>query len=248
MPEKRSLDVTLTLPVTADEAAKGTKKRVEVSRIVRCPKCFATYRAGPGCDACEGGLVSRDEVLFVVVPPGVARGQELRLAGKGHESARDDAGDLYLAIALPDVTEVPQAPPKPTLAELWKNRETRPAFFAVALLALPFVLWGADRAIAYSTRAPVGAACAKNEDCASSSCMSLYERQTLTIGTASVTMLPRKTGAVCTRECETDADCPSTMTCAPASLSERLSSMPDFNLGPGTPNTRACSPVSPEAR
>lgn len=248
MPSKRSLDVTLALPVTAEEAAAGTKKRVEISRIVRCPKCFATYRAGPGCEACEGGLVSRDEVLFVVVPAGVERGQELRLAGKGHESARDDAGDLYLAITLPATTPVAPEPPKTTLVGLWKNRETRPAFFAVALIALPFVLWGADRAIAYTKRAPVGAACAKNDDCASSSCMSLYERDTLTIGTASLTMLPRKTGAVCTTECETDADCPSTMTCAPASASERLSGMPDFGLGPGTPNTRACSPVSPAPR
>jgi hypothetical protein len=242
--ERRSLDLTLTLLVTEDEATRGAKKRVEVSRIVRCSACFATYRAGPGCGACDGGLLTRDEVLFVTVPAGVVPGQELRLAGKGHESSRDDAGDLYLKIALPKVVETLPKTAKKTFAELFRDRETRPAFFIAGLMAVPFVLWGAERAIAHSKAAPVGAACASNVDCRSNLCMSLFERDTLQIapGSPAIRMLPRKTGAVCTEECTTDADCPASMTCEAANRSERLSGMPDLGLGSDTPNTYACSP------
>lgn len=242
--EKRSLDLTLTLLVTPDEAKDGVKKRVEVSRIVRCATCFATYRAGPGCDACDGGLLTRDEVLFVTVPAGVVAGQELRLAGKGHESSRDDAGDLYLTIALPQVVETLPKTAKKTFTELFRDRETRPAFFIAGLMAVPFVLWGAERAIARVKAAPVGAACATNADCRSNLCMSLFERDALQLapGRPAVPMLPRKTGAVCTEECTTDADCPASMTCEAANRSERLSTMPDLGLGADTPNTYACRP------
>lgn len=249
MTEKRSLDLTLSLLVTADEAKDGVKKRVEVSRIVRCAKCFATYRAGPGCEACEGGLLSRDEVLFVTVPAGVLAGQELRLAGKGHESARDDAGDLYLKIALPKAIETPTKTPTKSFGELFRDRETRPAFFIAGLLAVPLVLWGAESAITYSKRAPVGAACANNVNCRSNLCMSLFERDTLQLapGSPAIRMLPRKTGAVCTEECKTDADCPASMTCEAANRSERLSTLPDLGLGSDTPNTYACSPRGPRS-
>lgn len=257
--EKRSLDITSVLLVDAGEARDGAKKRVSFARIVRCPHCFATYRTGPGCAECDGGLTTRDEAVVVTVPAGVAHGAELRLSGKGHESARDDTGDLYLVVTLPKEEPDPAAlidderengtrsasPAAPPKKSLLADPQAR-AFAVLGCLVLAGGLAvAALEAIERSRLSPVGALCDKGAQCASGLCMELYEEPQVHIFPGypqTFKGLPRKTGSVCSEECKTDADCPSTMTCAPASLHQ---SLPGFSLGPGTPNTTACSPRPP---
>lgn len=251
--EKRSLDITATLHVELAEARDGAKKRVEVTRIVRCSRCFATYRSGPGCDDCDGGLATRDEALTVTVPSGVAHGAELRLAGKGHESSRDDTGDLFLTISLPKPAEAEptKATPAKAPASAWQRFRSDPgtkaALILVACVAVPMALLFGAKAYERASLPELGALCAKSTDCGSGLCMELYARDEVVFfpGHAPFRGLPKKTGGVCSRECSDDSECPATMTCAPASRSTHYANLPDFGLGPGEPNTKACAPRPP---
>jgi len=244
-PEKRNLDIVSVFLVEPAEARDGAKKRVSITRIVRCPDCFATYRAGPGCDACDGGLATREETLTVTVPAGVEGGTQLRLAGKGHESTRDDTGDLYLTITLPKAAPAPPPAPPPSA---WKRFLSEPGTIALgifagcvlALIGAVYVIEEIERA----SRSPVGAACTKGPDCASGMCMELYSAAPTIVfpGKPAFHGFPQKTGSVCSRECREDADCPATMECAPAERHQTYTNLELPVLGPGKPNTMACSP------
>jgi molecular chaperone DnaJ len=68
-----------------------------------CPRCAGTgILRQERCEACHGqGVAPRTESMSVPVPPGVADGARLRLAGKGHAGVRGGApGDLYLDVRV----------------------------------------------------------------------------------------------------------------------------------------------------
>ena len=68
-----------------------------------CGACDGSGHQRPRpCEACAGtGQDMRSETLSVRVPPGVADGDRLRIAGKGNAGLRGGAaGDLYLSISV----------------------------------------------------------------------------------------------------------------------------------------------------
>ncbi len=66
-----------------------------------CDECDGTGRVGAPCGQCRGrGVVQRTRQLTVTVPPGVAEGQRLRLAGEGLPGSDGRRGDLYLRIKI----------------------------------------------------------------------------------------------------------------------------------------------------
>ncbi len=250
-----SLDIAAALRMAANDAKTGGRHPVRVTRIVRCAACFATYRTGPGCQSCSDGLTTRDETLRVRVPANVTNGTTLRLAGKGHESTKEESGDLFLTIALPKEPSTPEpepfvtseAPPPPKV-----DRSTKKVALMVGACLLPLAFLWAWRAIEQNEKPKLGAACSRSTDCGSGLCLDLYEENVLSFpgsgGIQTFRGLPRKVGGVCSAECKDDRDCPGSMRCLPAALSERMSNMPDFGLGPGEPNTLACAPSTQPAR
>jgi molecular chaperone DnaJ len=72
-----------------------------------CPQCGGSGRLRQlTCATCDGlGVQSQAETLTAKIPPGVADGARMRLAGKGHAGVRGGPpGDLYV-----DVTVRPHA-------------------------------------------------------------------------------------------------------------------------------------------
>jgi molecular chaperone DnaJ len=66
-----------------------------------CARCGGSGRQRSAtCPACAGGGVeARTEVIPVIIPAGVADGERIRIAGKGHAGTRGGApGDLYLTV------------------------------------------------------------------------------------------------------------------------------------------------------
>ena len=100
---ERGRDIEGDLMVTLEEAGRGSVRAVTVRHTVECEPCDGTgERAQHVCSACGGsGRVSKTETYQVKVPPGVAEGQRLRLAGRGEAgSGGGGAGDLFLRVRM----------------------------------------------------------------------------------------------------------------------------------------------------
>ncbi len=100
---ERGADIEGDMMVTLEEAMRGSLRSVNVSHAVKCDVCGGTGRRGQRvCVACAGeGRVSKSETYQVKVPPGVAAGQRLRLAGRGEAGSHGGAtGDLFLRVRL----------------------------------------------------------------------------------------------------------------------------------------------------
>ncbi|MDW8107859.1 MAG: molecular chaperone DnaJ, partial [Armatimonadota bacterium] len=68
---------------------------------MHCDECNGTGVVGAPCATCRGtGVVMRTRTLTVTIPPGIAEGQRLRLAGEGAVGADGRRGDLYLRIKI----------------------------------------------------------------------------------------------------------------------------------------------------
>ncbi len=67
-----------------------------------CPVCGGSGRIGGRCKNCGGsGMVPFRETITVRIPPGVANGYRMRVAGKGNEGRKGaPSGDLYLVISV----------------------------------------------------------------------------------------------------------------------------------------------------
>jgi molecular chaperone DnaJ len=66
-----------------------------------CSNCRGTGRTiSKPCSTCRGaGRIGRERKLTVKIPPGIATGQQMRLAGEGeHGSAGGPPGDLYVVV------------------------------------------------------------------------------------------------------------------------------------------------------
>jgi molecular chaperone DnaJ len=69
---------------------------------LRCQRCDGTGRLKNVCPTCRGeGRTSRADSVDVRIPPGVANGTRLRVAGKGNAGTEGgSAGDLYITIRV----------------------------------------------------------------------------------------------------------------------------------------------------
>lgn len=83
----------------------GSGQRVQrqgpLQMAVACPQCGGTGRQpGVPCDPCGGaGRRGSEENVKVRIPPGVAEGDRVRLAGKGNAGTRGGAaGDAFLVV------------------------------------------------------------------------------------------------------------------------------------------------------
>jgi molecular chaperone DnaJ len=68
-----------------------------------CPHCGGSGRRRQlACASCEGlGVETRSETLTVPIPPGIADGSRVRVAGKGHAGVRGGPpGDLYIDVQV----------------------------------------------------------------------------------------------------------------------------------------------------
>lgn len=100
---ERGRDIEGDIMVTLEEAMRGSLRSVNVRHAVECDVCGGSGRRGARvCTACGGeGRVAKSETYQVKVPPGVAEGQRLRLAGRGEAGTRGGAaGDLFLRVRL----------------------------------------------------------------------------------------------------------------------------------------------------
>jgi len=90
---------------TTCPACRGTgtlrSRRGHMVFAKTCERCVGSGRQRhTGCPACGGaGVVSGGEAVPVVIPPGIADGERLRLAGRGHAGIRGGRpGDLYVTV------------------------------------------------------------------------------------------------------------------------------------------------------
>jgi curved DNA-binding protein len=98
---ERGRDIEGDILVTLEEVRAGSVRSVSVRHNVACEQCSGTGRRGSHlCSLCAGtGQISKTDSYQVKVPPGVAQGQRLRLAGRGEAGAGGAAaGDLYLRV------------------------------------------------------------------------------------------------------------------------------------------------------
>jgi curved DNA-binding protein len=100
---ERGEDIEGDIMVTLEEAVKGSLRTISIEHGVTCDNCGGTgERNRRVCPACGGaGRVHKTEQYQVRIPPGVANGQRLRLAGRGEAGiGGGKAGDLYLRVRL----------------------------------------------------------------------------------------------------------------------------------------------------
>ncbi len=99
----RGEDLEVGIEVTFDEAFKGATRHLKLDAPQTCTTCNGTGLArGATCPTCDGtGVVTRSKTLEVRIPPGVATGSRIRIAGQGGPGTGGGAtGDVYLRVAL----------------------------------------------------------------------------------------------------------------------------------------------------
>jgi DnaJ-class molecular chaperone len=116
MREARAPDLEADVQITLAEAAKGTKRRLELTAQDDCPVCKGTgmimqeermgqarvVRSAKPCTRCGGsGLIPSRHTLEVTIPPGSVEGTRIRVAGQGGRGPRPELnGDLFLTVRL----------------------------------------------------------------------------------------------------------------------------------------------------
>jgi DnaJ-class molecular chaperone len=99
----RGQDLDADVPITLEEAHRGTSRSLSLDIDEPCPECGGTGIKGQRpCPACRGrGTQPSRKTLEVTIPAGVRDGTVLRLAGKGGPGADGGpAGDLHIHIRL----------------------------------------------------------------------------------------------------------------------------------------------------
>lgn len=127
---RRGGDIEAEVPITLEEAHRGTSRNLALEIDEPCPECGgAGTKDKKPCPACRGrGTRPGHKTLLVTIPAGVRDGTVLRLAGQGQPgSGGGPAGDLLVHVRLqphprftvegPDnlSAELPVAPWEPVL-------------------------------------------------------------------------------------------------------------------------------------
>lgn len=86
-----------------EEAYQGTTRGVNITHHETCPTCHgARYVREQPCPTCDTtGTVPKRSTLEVRIPPGIATGQSVRVAGKGEPGINGGPnGDVYLRVTV----------------------------------------------------------------------------------------------------------------------------------------------------
>ena len=100
---ERGRDVEGDIMVSLEEALRGAVRAINVQSAMACDACDATgVKNRQPCKSCGGsGQVVKTDTHQVRIPPGVAEGQRLRIAGRGAAGTSGGAsGDLFLRVRL----------------------------------------------------------------------------------------------------------------------------------------------------
>jgi len=107
-----------------------------------CPRCHGRGQVPEApCESCKGlGITRREEEIHVVVPPGVADGEMIRMPGRGEAATGAPAGDLYVKLHVK---------PDPSYTREGNNLlTTLPIKLTDALLGASFTIRSIDGEIA----------------------------------------------------------------------------------------------------
>ena len=100
---RRGADLQHPVEVTLEEAYHGTSRTLEMLAQEPCSTCGGAGQiAGATCHACGGhGQVQRPRRLEVKIPPGVADGSKVRIAGEGQPGMGGGRkGDLHARVRV----------------------------------------------------------------------------------------------------------------------------------------------------
>ena len=98
---RRGEDLEVAVDVSFDEAFRGAKRSFDIQTQETCPTCGGTGLVRESiCPTCDGsGSVPRRKTIEVRIPPGVATGSRVRVAGQGGRGVEGGPnGDVYLRI------------------------------------------------------------------------------------------------------------------------------------------------------
>jgi DnaJ-class molecular chaperone len=114
--EAKAPDLHAEVQVTLAQAARGGKRRLELTANDDCPVCKGTgmvmqeermgqarvVRSAQPCIRCGGtGVIANRRTLEVTIPAGSIDGTRMRLAGQGGRGPRPELnGDLFLTIRI----------------------------------------------------------------------------------------------------------------------------------------------------
>lgn len=100
---RRGADIDYPVEVTLEEAYQGSTRLIQIQEEEPCKVCGGSGAIqGVPCATCRGsGKGASLKRIEVKVPPGVADGSRVRIAGKGEAGYAGGArGDLYLVIKV----------------------------------------------------------------------------------------------------------------------------------------------------
>ncbi|MGD9711998.1 MAG: DnaJ C-terminal domain-containing protein [Thermomicrobiales bacterium] len=100
---RRGQDLDANVEVTFQEAFRGTSRRFDIQSQEICPTCNGTgLIRNSTCPTCDGsGYVPRSRSIEVSIPPGVATGSKVRVAGQGSPGLHGGpSGDVYLNVTV----------------------------------------------------------------------------------------------------------------------------------------------------
>jgi DnaJ-class molecular chaperone len=100
---QRGEDAEVPVEISFDEAFRGAKRQIQLQVSEPCPTCGGAGEVrGQECPTCDGtGFVRRTKTLEVNIPPGIATGKRVRMAGQGGPGLNGGAaGDVNLIITV----------------------------------------------------------------------------------------------------------------------------------------------------
>lgn len=100
---RRGEDLEVAVEVSFEEAFHGARRSFDIQTQETCPTCGGTGLIREAmCPTCDGsGVVPRRKTIEVRIPPGVATGSRVRVAGQGGRGIEGGAnGDVYLRITV----------------------------------------------------------------------------------------------------------------------------------------------------
>ena len=100
---KNGADITINIEIDYTEALLGTKRSVNITKSVVCPKCqgykFANNQQCPYCNGVGEKIENRK--ITVTIPKGIKEGAKLRLKGEGQEGQfGGNNGNLYIIVNI----------------------------------------------------------------------------------------------------------------------------------------------------